>query len=199
VWCLLNIGALNTAGAKKKIVFLIDEAEAFRSVTNPDAEFELKHCLRLILENANHFVGVVMAIQAEGGQESVGQFFSSEDIMRRVDGTLGFIDLNGLLVQVNNSQTFMTELLSYLVDRDKAKQVIQAEDLPVSAEHFPFEADALDKLSTHIANNPEKALPSSIISWMSNAAIEGWRSRFNSEKHQLVTGDLVEQILFPEG
>ena len=37
VFCLLNIGTLFARGCKKRIVFLIDEAEAFRSVTNPDS------------------------------------------------------------------------------------------------------------------------------------------------------------------
>src|SRR5262249_35074227 len=37
VFCLLNIGALFSVGCEKRIVFLIDEAEAFRSVSNPDS------------------------------------------------------------------------------------------------------------------------------------------------------------------
>lgn len=199
VWCLLNIGALHFKGTGTKLVFLIDEAEAFRAVTNPDSQTELKHCLRLILENANNCVGTVMAIQAEGGQESVGEFFSSDDIMRRVDYAQGYIDLNGQFAPVENSRAFMTELLSYLVDRDKASQLIQSEKLNVDVGTFPFEEQALEALSAHAASNPEQALPAAIISWMSNAAIEGWRRRFDFETHQLVTADIVETVLFPEG
>jgi hypothetical protein len=199
VWCLLNIGALNYVGAKKKFVFLIDEAEAFRSVSNADAQSELKHCLRLILENMNNYVGSIFAIQVEAGQETIGEFFSSDDIMRRVDYDQGFIDLNSLVAAVGDSRAFMTQLLSYLVDHDKASEVIQNEGLEVDVDTFPFEDQALDALSRHAADNPQKALPAAIISWMSNAAIEAWRKRSESDKHQIVTPQIVEQILFPEG
>ena len=195
--CLLNVGALYFAGAKKKLVFLIDEAEAFRSVTNPDANSELRHCLRLLLENSNRFVGCVFAIQVEGGQESVGDFFESDDIRRRVDYEQGYIDLNGGLGAVEDAKAFMLQLLEYVIDRDKAKEVIAAEGLTVHADTFPFTDEALTTFGDHCADNPEKALPAAIISWMSGAAIEGWRARAQSETRQVVSREMAEQAIFP--
>jgi hypothetical protein len=199
VFCMLNIGALFYLGCKKKIVFLIDEAEAFRSVTHPDSQTELKHAVRLILENSNRYVGCILAIQVEGGQEGVGDFFTSDDIRRRVDYDQGFIDLNGLVAGVENAQKFMEEMLSYLIDQQRAAKTIQAEDLGTTQTYFPFTQDAIEALSKHIVANQERALPAAIISWMSNAAIEAWRQREESSKHRLVTADIVEETIFPEG
>jgi hypothetical protein len=199
VFCLLNVGALFKVGFNKKIVFLVDEAEAFRSVTNPDSQYEIKHALRLLLENSNSFVGSIFAIQVEGGQETVGDFFESDDIRRRVDYEQGFIDLNGLVADVGNARTFMEELLAYLVDQHLAKGLIDKEALETTAGLFPFTEGAIEALSSHIVNNQEKALPAAIISWMSNAAIEAWRQRAASPKHQLITEEIVESTIFPEG
>jgi hypothetical protein len=199
VWCLLNIGALNYVATKKKLVFLVDEAEAFRAVSNPDAQNELIHSLRLLLNNENTYVGFVFAIQLEGGQELVQEFFFRDDIRRRVDYESGYIDLNGLVSAVADSSAFMSSLLKYLVDQDKAAEVIAQEQLHVSADKFPFEDEALEQLSEYFAQNTQRALPAAIISAMSNAAIEAWRMRCESDKHQLVTREIVTQVLFQEG
>lgn len=200
VFCLLNVGALFYVGCKKKIVFLIDEAEAFRSVTQPDSQSEVKHALRIVLENSNKYVGCVLAIQVEGGQEGIGDFFMSEDIQRRVDFAQGYIDLNGLVSGVGDARTFMTQMLSYLVNQPKAAEAIKAEGLKTTPELFPFTEEAIESVSTHISNNQDKALPSTIISWMGNGAIEAWRRREKSSKHhQLVTAEIVEETIFPEG
>jgi hypothetical protein len=199
VACLLNIGALHSLGCSKKIVFLIDEAEAFRSVTHPDYQSELKHALRLLLENSNQYVGCIMAIQVEGGQEGIGELFTSPDIQRRVEYQQGFIDLNSLVSNVENAQQFMQEMLRYLIDQKRAAEVVNAEELDTTPVHFPFTEDAFGALSKHIENNQEMALPAAIISWMSNAAIEAWRRREESSKHRLVTADIVEETIFPQG
>jgi len=199
VFCLLNVGALYSFGFQKRIVFLIDEAEAFRSVTNPDSITELNHALRLILENSNRYIGCILAIQVEGGQEGIGQFFMSDDIRRRVDYDQGYIDLNGLVGSVDNARVFMEQMLAYLIDQEQAKVIIDSEKLATEAKYFPFEEEAIDSLAAHISHDQERALPAAIISWMSNAAIEAWRRREQSESHQLVTAAIIEETVFPEG
>jgi hypothetical protein len=199
VFSMLNVGALFYIGCKKKLVFLVDEAEAFRSVTNPDSQTELKHALRLILENTNKYIGCILAIQVEGGQEGIGDFFTSDDIRRRVDYDQGFIDLNGLVAGVESAQRFIREMLSYLIDQKRAADLIQSEGLETTQVYFPFTEDAIETLSNHIVANSERALPAAIISWMSNAAIEAWRRREESDKHRLVTAEIVDETIFPEG
>jgi hypothetical protein len=197
--CLLNLGALHVKGTGKRIVFLVDEAEAIRRVTNPDSQAELIHAVRILLENTNSFIGFVFAIQAEAGMEDIGEFFEAPDIMRRVDFAQGYIDLNGLVLRVEDVEDFIRQTLAYLVDQRKAEGIIAAESLDTSADLFPFTNDGLKSISTHISDNPSRALPAAIISWMSNAAIEAWRRRLDLDRHQLVEESIVEETIFPEG
>lgn len=199
VFCLLNVGTLYSIGCGKRIVFLVDEAEAFRSVTHPDSQYELKHALRLILENSNRYVGCILAIQAEGGQEMVGPFFTSDDIKRRVDFEHGYIDLNGVVSGVDNSKKFMLEMLAYLIDQTRAASAIQSEHLATTPSFFPFTEEAIEMVSEQIASSTEKALPAAIISWMSNAAIEAWSRRAESSTRHLVDREIIEQTIYPEG
>lgn len=199
VFCLLNIGTLYSVGCKKRIVFLIDEAEAFRNVTHPDSTSELVHALRLILEDSNKYIGCVLAIQVEGGQEDIGQLFTRDDIRRRVGYEQGYLDLNGLVANVGNARRFIEEMLSYLIDQERAAHIIETEHLDTVAQYFPFTEEAVERISIEVANNQERALPAAIIAWMSNAAIDAWRKRNESSVHQLVTGDIIEETIFPEG
>jgi hypothetical protein len=199
VFCLLNIGTLYYLGYKKRIVFLIDEAEAFRNVTNPDSTSELVHALRLILEDSNRYIGCVLAIQVEGGQEDIGQLFTRDDIRRRVGYEQGYLDLNGLVANVGNAKKFIEEMLSYLINQEQAGHTIKTEKLDTLAQYFPFTEEAIERISIEVANNQERALPAAIIAWMSNAAIEAWRKRNLLSVHQLVTGDIIEETIFPEG
>ena len=90
-------------------------------------------------------------------------------------------------------------MLSYLVDQTRAANTIQAETLPTIAQYFPFTEEAIERISDQVTNNQERALPAAIIAWMSNAAIEAWRRRHEASVHQLVTGDIIEETIFPEG
>ncbi len=196
--CLLNIGALYYRGTGKKLVFLVDEAEAIRSVTNPDSLDEIVHMIRLLLENANNYIGVIFAVQAEGGMEAIPEVFSREDIRRRVDYDLGYIDLVIMVSQVASAKDFMIRVLEYLVDQEEASRTIQAESLETTSALFPFTESAIEAISQHVADNPHLASPAFIISAMSNAAVEAWRRRAERDMHFLVDQEIVEETLFPE-
>lgn len=199
VFCLLNIGQLFKAGTKKRIVFLIDEAEAFRSVTSPDSQTEIQHALRLLLENSNTYIGLILAIQVEAGQEGIGVFFEADDIKRRVDYEQGYIDLTGMVSQQLDAKAFIEAMLDYLIDQEKAAAAIKAEGLDTTPQQFPFTAEAIEGLCSQLAANPERALPASIISIMSSAAIKAWRGRDKSATRCLVDSDIIETIIYPEG
>jgi hypothetical protein len=193
--CLLNLGVLYHKANKRKIVFLVDEAEAVRSVTNADAEVELQHMFRLLLDNNNTYVGLILAVQSE--QHEIPPFFMREDIMRRVDYEQGYIDLGAMVSQVNSAKEFVRHVLGYLVDQEKAGDTITAENLPVSKELFPFTAEAVDSISTHVAEQPDHASPAFILSVVSGAAIEGWRRRIQSAAHVVIDPTIIEETVFP--
>ncbi len=197
--CLLNVGSLYHFGTGKKIVFLVDEAEAIRSVTNPDSQDEITHMLRLLLENSNNIVGLIFAVQVEGGMEEIGEFFTREDIRRRVDFDQGYIDLGALVSQVPSARRFMELILDHLVDQDRAAEVIRDEALATKKELFPFTESAVSAISQHVAEDPQRASPAFIISAMSNAAVEAWRRRAGQNIHVLVDEHIVDETIFPEG
>ena len=197
--CLLNVGSLYFHGTGKKIVLLIDEAEAIRSVTMPDSQTEIIHMIRLLLENSNTFIGTIFAIQTEGGMEEIGEFFTREDIRRRVDYDQGFIDLGTMVSEVQSAKDFILHILEYLVDQDRADELIHEEGLDTTKTLFPFTESAIDKISEHVAENPELASPAYILSIMSNAAVEAWRRRGQSDTRLLVDTSIVEETAFPEG
>ena len=197
--CLLNVGSLYYRGTGKKIVFLIDEVEAIRSVTNADSLDEIQHMLRLLLENANSFVGMVFAVQAEGGMEEIGDVLTREDIRRRVDYDQGYVDLGGMVNQVASAREFMVHFLEYLVDQEKAAELIEEESLDTTRNLFPFTEAAVEAICNHVTDNPRLQSPAFIISTMSNAAVEAWRRRRERDSHFLVDADMVEETVFPEG
>jgi len=199
VFCLLNIGALFYQATGRKIIFLVDEAEAVRSVTNADSIDESQHMFRLLLDNANNCVGLVLAIQSEAGMETIGEFFTREDIYRRVDFEQGFINLGDMVSQVNSARKFIVNILQYLINQEKAGHAITEENLPTQKECFPFTEEAINAITQHISDNQQQASPAFILSAMSGAAIEAWRRRDTSETHVLVDGAIIEETIFPGG
>jgi hypothetical protein len=89
---------------------------------------------------------------------------------------------------LGNARTFIEEMHSYLIDQERAAELIRTENLPTTKVCFPFTEDAIDALTNQVSNDQQRALPAAIISWISNAAIEAWRRRHASGTHQLVTG-----------
>lgn len=197
VSCLLNLGSLFYKATKRKIVFLLDEGEAVRSLSNADSISELQHMFRDILDNNNTYVGLITAIQSEAGMETIPPFFTREDIWRRVDFEQGYIDLGTLVSRVQSAQQFILHILEYLIDQKQANVIINKEKLSISKEYFPFKKDAVDAISQHVTDNPDSASPAFILSTLSSAAIEAWRRRNQSDKHILVDTKIIEETIFP--
>lgn len=197
--CLLNIGCLYKLGTGRRLVFLIDEGEAIGDITNADSLAEMQFVLRLLLENSNNVVGLVCAIQVDGGQEAIPQVFTERGIMRRVDFEQGYVDLNGLVSEISEAESFIRQAIGYLVDQEHADKIITEEQLEVDPQLFPFTDDAVEALAQHVSDNPDKAGPAAIISWMSNAAIEAWRRRKQFPQRVLVDSGVVEETVYPEG
>lgn len=193
--CLLNLGALYYKATGKKIVFLIDEAEAVRSLQNADSMAELQHMFRLLLDNNNTYIGLVLAVQSE--RNEIPEFFEREDIQRRVDYEQGYIDLVNMVSQVSSAKEFIMHVLEYLIDQEKSEGAIKAENLAVSKELFPFTDEAIDVISSHVAEQPEHSTPSYILSAMSSAAIEGWRGRNQSTTHVVIDSSVIEETIYP--
>ena len=196
VHVLLNTAVLYRAGTDRRIVFLLDEVEATRDVTDGDSLAELEFGFRELFDDTNNIMGLIAAIQAEGGTE-IGDLMSREAIFRRIGRETGVFDLTSLVREPLQLQKFIDELLHYLIDRSKAAEIVATEQLDCKAEHFPFSESALVALNEGLQSQPELLKPSGIIQTMATAAIEGWRRRYHSQTRIVVTPEIIEEVLYP--
>ena len=199
VSCLLNIGSLFHLGTGKKVIFLVDEVEAISLSQTLIHWTRFNICSGCSWKTPILSWGWFSQFKQREGWENIGDVFTRDDIMRRVDFALGYMDLTALVDQVSSARAFMELVLQYLVDQDKADEVICNESLNTKKELFPFTESAVDAVCQHVADNLRQASPAFIISTMSNAAVEAWRRRAEQDVHVLVDDQIVEETIFPEG
>jgi hypothetical protein len=197
--CLLNVAGLLRHGLGKRPVLLIDEAEALGNLTNADSIEEFKFAFRRLFDNDNNVLGVIVAFMHEGGMESAPEALSDDAVRRRIDYDRGYFDLASLVPEAVLAREFILDVLKYLVDPDQAKRTIEAEELDTEPEYFPFTIDAVDLLADFVTQEPDKQLPSQIISKLSEAVVKGWMAADSSDEHVLVDVEMMEQVLEPEG
>jgi hypothetical protein len=192
---LLNTAVLYRGGKGKKLVYLMDEAEAMRDVQDPDSVAEFIFAFRQLLDDSNNVLGVIAAIQPEGRE--IGEFFSEPSIMRRIGYDTGVFDLTSLVSEPIDIQKFIEDLLAYLIDEEKARQWCDLESLNCDPRKFPFETEALQTLETGIQSDINLQRPAGIIQALATAAIDGWRLRTSSEHHITVNAQMMEEVLYP--
>jgi hypothetical protein len=200
--CLLNAASLIHKGLGRKLVLLIDEAETLHNLTHADSQEEFLFAFRRLVAADNNVLGVVVAYEsAGGGMEQAPKLFQHEAIMSRVDYEQGFFDLTNLLpVETRAAKEFIIEILGYLVDQGRAKQTIEDEKLPTDPEYFPFTLEAVDAIADFVTQSPERTLPRQIIALLSNAVVEAWRRRDDSDGslHVLVDEEIANHVMYPE-
>lgn len=192
---LLNTAIIYRAGTGKKIVYLLDEVEAVRDVTDPDSEAELIFAFRELLDDSNNVLGIIAAIQPEG--DDIGTVMSNFAIMRRIGKDTGVFDLTSLVRDPVDLQQFVDDLLCYLINQDRAAQIVAEENLNCLPHHFPFTEEALSVLKDGLQSVVELQRPAGIIQMLATAAIEAWRKRTQSESRVLVNAQTMEEVLYP--
>jgi hypothetical protein len=196
---LLNLATLIHNGLGRKVVMLIDEAEAFRSVTEPGSVDEFTIMIRKIMDNDNDVLGMVFAFQAEGGMEDAPEMLTSPSVARRVGHDAGYIDLAMLVAEQNDVREFITDVLRYLVDQDAAKELIDAEGIDLDPGMFPFTVDAIETLAQYVMEEPGRQVPSQIISKMSSAVARAYISGQKAgDTCRLVDEGILTGVLYPE-
>jgi hypothetical protein len=196
---LLNLATLIHRGLEKKVVILVDEAEAFRSVTEPGSVDEFTIMIRKLMDNDNDVLGMVFAFQAEGGMEDAPEMLTEQSVARRVGHDAGYIDLTMLVSEQNDVRDFITEVLQYLVDQEAAKQLLDAENVDLDPAMFPFTVEAIETLAQYVMEEPGRQVPSQIISKMSSAVARAYISGQEAgETCRLVDEDILNGVLYPE-
>lgn len=196
---LLNLATLIYKGLGRKVILLVDEAEALRSVTEPGSVDEFTIMIRKLMDNDNDVLGVIMAFQAEGGMEDAPEMLTDVSVARRVGHDEGYVDLTMLVGESNDVSDFITAVLEYLVDQEAAQALLESEGIDLDPAMFPFTVEAIDALAQYVMEEPGRQVPSQIISKMSSAVARAYLSGQESgEACRLVDEDILNTVLYPE-
>lgn len=196
--CLLNAASLLHVGLGTKPVLLIDEGEALGNLAMGDPYEEFVFAFRRLVSPENNVLGVVASYEAAGGMDDSPRVLQHEAIMRRVDYGLGYIDLTRLIPEPTEAGKFILKVLEYLVDQDKASVTIASENLDTEPEFFPFTPNAIETISAFVTDDPDRTIPSQIISLLSNSVVAAWRRRSQSTEHVLVNEEIANLVMYPE-
>jgi hypothetical protein len=183
--CLIGIGNL----AKKNgeiIIFLMDEAEQFRDVTDAGSMKLLHDYLRKLSESSNKSVGFIIAGFALS-VDDMPEWYIRPDIQRRL-GNNNIIEIPPLPA-VREVEIFIDELITEFVDRSKAEGKIKNEKLKTSEKLFPFTKDSIEKICQYAIQDPTKALPSHIIKTINECAIRAW-----DEDNAIIEDNIVDAV-----
>ena len=199
VACLLNVAALLKVGLNRRPVLLIDEAEALRTITNPDSENEFLAALRKLADDENNVLGLIVAFQVEGGMEDAPEMLTDDSVFRRFGYEGAFFDLALLVSEMDDVQKFIIDVLGHLVDQQRAADLIKDHGLDTEPEFFPFTREAIERLAEFIVEqDPKNQVPSQIITRMSDAVVAAWRAaRRDGGTYHLVDDEVIEAALYP--
>jgi len=168
----------------EKIIFLIDESERFLNVNTPDAQNSLEDYFRELSENKNDSIGFIVA-GTVGGIEEAARFLVSEAVLTRM-GRQNIISIPPIPT-LDDVKSFVTQMLSEIIDKKKAELAIKEHNLAITLETYPFNTDSFDLLCEYASQEPTKALPRNIIGAVNECAIAAWDEKKRSIDSPIVT------------
>jgi len=170
----------------ERIVFLMDEGERFLNVNNEDGEEALGDYFRELSENRNASVGFLVAGTAEGASDAA-RFLISDAVLTRM-GKQNIVVIPPIPT-LDDVKSFVTQMLSEIVDQKLAEETIKENSLGISLVTYPFDADAFDLLCEYASQDPIKAVPRNIITATNECAITAW-----DENKRVIDSDIVTGI-----
>jgi len=189
---LINIGKLYADVEHTRTIFLIDEAEVLRELTDPGSIDEFRWGFRELSDDKNRYVGFVLAYQVPGTGEDAVTWLEDPAILTRLGGESGIFVIP-YLSRVEDARQFIQDLLDALVDREAARQAIEARNVSAAPETFPFTEEALRLIEQYVAEeDPRRALPRIIIGKMNECAVSAFR-----ERAAVIDEAIVSRTLWP--
>lgn len=182
---LQAIGSLaRTVGAC--LIFFIDEMEELINIKQGDAAESWHQYTRRLSDNSNSTVGFVIGFKAVTIDEAP-RLLIRDDVLSRISRA-NLIELETLSAPAN-VKMFVEEMLAHLIDKPKADEVIQRENLSVTTQTYPFTASAFDLLCDYSCQDAIKSTPRNIIRTINECAITAWDS-----KKKVIDDDTVNEI-----
>ena len=168
---LTGLGNLSMRYQKKRIIFLIDEAEALNNVSDPNALDSFHDAFRKLADNDNNSIGFILSLFATGSND-MPEVVTRPDIITRI-GANNIKEIYPL-TEMDDLKQFVLDFLNYFIDKDAAKTVIDAFPQPITKDSYPFTEEALDYYIEIALSSRTASLPRNIIKSIAEAAIHAF-------------------------
>lgn len=182
---LVGLGRLAEQNGDK-LIFLMDEAEQFNNIRNPDALESVHSYLRKMAEAWNSSVGFIISAYSLT-IDDMPEMMVRQDVRTRI-GAHNYVEIPPL-PSVEDVRKFLNQLLAEFIDQKAAEKKIQKEGLGIPLETYPLSADAFDMICQYAAQDPTKSLPRNIIKTLNECAISAW-----DEDKPTVDATIVNEI-----
>jgi hypothetical protein len=172
----------------KELIFFMDEMEGLQNVKQGDAAESWHDYLRKLSDNSNSSVGFVLGFKADTIDDAP-RILVRPDITSRV-GKQNLIELETLAAPAN-VKTFVEDMLSHLIDENKAQSLIQSQSLPAKLKKYPFTETAFELMCDYACQDPHKSTPRNIIRTINECAITAWDA---TPKKRVIDDSIVNDI-----
>lgn len=177
----------NLAGKSgEQLIFLLDELEELQNVRAGDAAESIHLYFRRMAEPANATVGFLVGFKADV-LDDAPEVLRRGDVQGRI-GTSNYVDIPPLPA-VSDVKTFTKELLTNLIDQEKAQARIAENNLDTELGIYPFVPSAFEMLADYATQDITRALPRYIINAINECAIQAW-----DEETYLVDDGMVNSV-----
>jgi hypothetical protein len=166
----------------ENLLFLIDESESLHNVSNDDAQTSWHDALRRLAGEDNRSIGWIMTFYATDNDEPPA-FTRHGDILDRL-GDRGIIVRDPL--EPTKVEKFLGDLFLAFVDQEQLASKMSEQDMGTDAEHYPFTEAAYEVFLGEAKDNPDRAIPRTIIRALTSCAIEALK-----QGELVITADIV--------
>jgi hypothetical protein len=170
----------------RRLLFLVDEAEALHNVSNADSQGSWHDAFRRLADpNDNQSVGWIVSFY-QTLNDDAPRFMMEADITTRL-GRNGRIQLPPL--QNVEVRQFLVDLLGSFVDKDCAAAHVASASKADPVTYFPFTDGGLNAFLEHARQAPESAIPRTILKALTACALEAL-----DNSSPLLDADVVNRV-----
>jgi len=191
VMVLENVGKLFRESSKEEsrtLILLIDECEDLGKIKRPDAVTNWEHALREL--STNNYIGMIFALSTDQTSWSKTPILGKDAIYTRiVENELGKYLLMPPIGSVENVRKFVEGMLT-LIDKKCAAAKIKDNNLSISVDTYPFDADALHAIERFVVETPKRRRPRYIIAVLNKLGVHAFKN-----KKFYLTGDETKEVL----
>jgi Cdc6-like AAA superfamily ATPase len=186
------IGDVHRELEGKVLLVLIDEVEKLERVKDDDAIDHWTQALKDLASPGNESVGIILAASLRS-QEDLDKLspLSDDQVRSRFGYDDGDVEMPNF--QSNDTEAFLKDVLSKIVDHDKLKTQTGSLKSRYSTQFdedvYPFTKEAFDTFVEYVSRDPAQAVPRAIMKRLDDLAFEAFEAQ-----NPLIDGELLEKM-----